>query len=1275
MQTKRCPTRQEFADYDSGILAAERHDEITSHLDECADCAAVLESLEEPADELIGRLREKLPAEILTDDSELHRLVDTVKNLGDTSIAARAETQEVDKHRRKASVEELVAQCLGPAEAAGELGRLGGYRVLRVLGKGGMGIVCQAEDSALKRLVALKVMNPASSSVASRGRFLREAQAMAAVHHDNVVTIFQVGEDRGAPFLAMELLEGQSLADRLRAENKLSVIEALRIARETARGLAAAHARGLTHRDIKPDNIWLESSRLASRDVGGNAAGGRIPSDAEGQNEAGAAGGLPVAGRQGYGERQGDRVKILDFGLARAADEQGNLTESGAIVGTPNYLAPEQVLGGDVDARTDLFSLGVVLYEMLTGEKPFQRDSLIATLRAIDSDTPPTPVSLRGDVPQALSGLVMKLLEKDPARRPASTAELIRAIRTIEETPREPAVLPAARKVPPRRRTLIATAAAAAMLLLMVGVIVTVRDKDGKILARIFVRDGATVTVSTGTGDGDTSKTPVAPKDTSRVAPISTDHLPPMTPAALVPRPPKLTTKDSEPVLSWTIATTYKLGSNGDYAACSLHPDGQRLAVFGEDGCVRVWDVELKRLIQVLVGHATGPASTRPNGSPWYRTNSRRFGPIAWQPKGSLLATASRDGSVRVWNVDSGQVVFEQPGAAGDLNMVSWSPDGSKLAAGYVSSGTVRCWNANDWKALKSLDGLTSGPGGLDWSPDSSTLAVMANVVLLYTPADGAFRVVKGATSGDRHGTMAPKVRWSPDGTRLTYFQGPDVVIAEAGSLKEVRRLRRDGAKTADPVDFAWSPDSRQVLVAWGVDGKDEQLIYEAETGAVAHSFSFAVTYGAGHHSVEWLPDGRTIVFDAKLIDIESKGVLGAFNQFHESSNDGTRLLGTDVNNGFPVLNFDKPGEKSRGMFIPGAQQPTTNPAVVWSPDGQFLSLGNDYGQQMLQWKEPLSPAHYFTFPEAIVGWSPDGKLALVNTRSGAKEVWSWEKREKVHSLPLAADAFAWSRDGGALVVASYKAEPAQLVQFDVRHEILRDLWKVDQPIFSMAWSNDGTRIAARGQGGTFRVYSATDGSQLAKFTFVRDGSSPYYGFGALFWSPDEKRVAVAVEDALLLYDPSDGRLIREFNVGVAGKAWRFSDDSTLLLATKRGKVVRLNLTTGAQEDVISFQGTAVEFSPDAAYLASDWANVRRIIRLADGDTVVSLATQQALVSPDGHVWTPDEPRGSAWAVAPSIASHFVYIVQTASGQQTLTPLEFANRYGWQNDPSQVRLK
>lgn len=253
---------------------------------------------------------------------------------------------------------------LAPPEKPDELGRLGPYRVLQVLGKGGMGVVFRAEDPHLERMVALKAMLPSmAGSPSSRERFFREAKAAAALKHPHIVSIHQVGFDRGAPFLAMEYLEGEPLDDRLKREPRLPVPEILRIGREIAKGLAAAHEKGLIHRDIKPANLWLE-------------------------------------GKAGH-------VKILDFGLARAMGDTTHLTQSGAIIGTPAYMAPEQASGKPLDHRCDLFSLGCVLYRMSTGERPFKGEDAMSIISALALENPPPPDSLNSEVPAELSDLVM----------------------------------------------------------------------------------------------------------------------------------------------------------------------------------------------------------------------------------------------------------------------------------------------------------------------------------------------------------------------------------------------------------------------------------------------------------------------------------------------------------------------------------------------------------------------------------------------------------------------------------------------------------------------------------------------------------------------------------------------------------------------------------------------------------------------------------------------------------------------------------------------------
>jgi serine/threonine protein kinase/Leucine-rich repeat (LRR) protein len=280
---------------------------------------------------------------------------------------------------------------LSPAQSADEIGRLNGYRILRRLGEGGMGLVFEAEDIRLKRRVALKVMKPeVAAKEAHRVRFLREAQTAAQVEHDHICPIYQVGEDNGIPFIAMPFLKGEPLDALLKRQKQLPIDEAMRIAREVAEGLAVAHDAGLVHRDIKPANIWLET----------------------------------ISGRP-------SRVRILDFGLARLQTDETHLTATGAIMGTPAYMAPEQARSKPVDHRADLFSLGVMLYEMTTGRRPFAGADTMSILTSLAIDDPTAPSLINFSIPAELSDLILNLLAKSPEKRPQNARAVANAITAI----------------------------------------------------------------------------------------------------------------------------------------------------------------------------------------------------------------------------------------------------------------------------------------------------------------------------------------------------------------------------------------------------------------------------------------------------------------------------------------------------------------------------------------------------------------------------------------------------------------------------------------------------------------------------------------------------------------------------------------------------------------------------------------------------------------------------------------------------------------------------
>jgi serine/threonine-protein kinase len=262
---------------------------------------------------------------------------------------------------------------LAPSDWPDSMGRLGTYEVKGILGRGGMGVVVKAFDPALNRNVAIKVLSASLATTgAARSRFLREARAAAAVVHEHVVGVFAVAEAAGLPFLVMEYVSGRSLQDRLDRDGPLSVTEVLRIGMQTAAGLAAAHAQGLVHRDVKPANILLENSV--------------------------------------------ERVRLTDFGLARAAADAG-MSHSGVVAGTPYYMAPEQARGDSTDHRADLFSLGSTLYAICAGHPPFRAETPLAVLRRVSDDQPRPLREINPDVPAWLEALIARLMAKDPSDR------------------------------------------------------------------------------------------------------------------------------------------------------------------------------------------------------------------------------------------------------------------------------------------------------------------------------------------------------------------------------------------------------------------------------------------------------------------------------------------------------------------------------------------------------------------------------------------------------------------------------------------------------------------------------------------------------------------------------------------------------------------------------------------------------------------------------------------------------------------------------------------
>lgn len=349
--------------------------QVAEHIADCPACRGRLESL---AGEPQWWTRACRGVEAILAEPQAYSSSENVASAGHDSDPIR--TSHAEWRGDQSFTTDFAVDFLEPSDAGGTLGRLGDYEILEVIGSGGMGIVLKGYQRELNRYVSVKVLAPhLATSAAARRRFEREAQATAAVVHPHVMAIHAVAANAKLPYLVMPLVACESLQQRLDRQGPLPLTDILRIGTQAASGLAAAHAQGLVHRDIKPANILLEKSV--------------------------------------------DRVLLTDFGLARAMND-ASLTRSGVIAGTPLYMSPEQAGGDPIDHRSDLFSLGSVLYAMCTGRPPFRAETTFGILRRIRESEPRAIREINPDIPEWFERILLKLLSKSPADRFDSASAL-----------------------------------------------------------------------------------------------------------------------------------------------------------------------------------------------------------------------------------------------------------------------------------------------------------------------------------------------------------------------------------------------------------------------------------------------------------------------------------------------------------------------------------------------------------------------------------------------------------------------------------------------------------------------------------------------------------------------------------------------------------------------------------------------------------------------------------------------------------------------------------
>ena len=1103
-----------------------------------------------------------------------------------------------------------------------------------------------------------------------------------------------------------EFLEGINLSELVRSGGgPLSVPDACEVIRQAAVGLEHAHQHGLVHRDVKPSNLMLTpDGTVKILDLGL----ARCQLDPSANEEM-----APP------GELQETVV--------------GEITATGQAVGTADYMAPEQVSNvRAVDIRADVYGLGCTLYTLLTGHAPFsgpEYQSTSAKMAAHVKTAVPPIRQFRREVPSGLVTVLNRTLAKNPADRFATPAEVAEAMipftagcdlnsllteaegiasspdKTDESigdsgarhrsAPVDPRL---GRRLPPYWKWL--TGAAGGGLILLLGVVLFVHTGHGTIKIEIADRDvevfvdedkvtieglGQPIELSVGRhelvverdglvvhtqrfqvkrGKNDAlavtlepfespgeSKTTVS-VDTEREtetdqglasAPsVEENQAPPgwpikigkpivrPTPVSIEIAPEPLPWKQGDPlsalalvtnpapipgVLSWTVET---VGHRTPAMSIDFKPDGKLLATISREGTIRLWEVRTGELRAALVGGREGRGLYGPG--------------LGWSPGGSYIVSADDVGLLRFWEAETGRLVRQRK-AAGEVETLAWSPDGQLIVTGGRGAHETQIWDVSSGTILAATE-CEEKVSSLAWSPDGNSFA-----------SGGAKGTIKlyDAQSGQRQRTFDSEGRvgglaWSADGNLLA--------SSASGS-------------------FPHSPPDKFAVQVW-----------DAKTGKRLCSLAEPPSSGYGYRALAWSPDGRTLAeggqwCSTRLWNMEAGNpvltlprTLRGYACCLSYSPEGRTVA---IGDGNGTVRLQDTESISASRLLPGYETCDMKAAV--SPDSSALAYVTNDGDVRV-WRigtheEPRRLGPTTGFRESLVfgvAWSSDGKLLGVMSDS-LVQIWDVATGDQIVDLqePIGRGWIDFSPVSRIVATRDY-VHPAVRIWDITAGTLLREL---ESPGYGLAWSPDGDAIAV-GAEQKVVVFSLHDGSVLQTLSGFPDEVNK------VAWSPDGKALAAGGKH-VCIWDVESGRVLHTMHHSLHyddmyyGDLCWLEDGKVLVHATFYGVTV-WDTDSGKLLRKMPMEFSHYSFvSPNGRFVAHQYGGQIQLRSLESGEVFCTFLAlpggQYAVFSPEGHYYA-----------SPGVEKDLVYVVQTEKGQETLSPEEFNEKYGWKNDPEKVRL-